>query len=93
MMGDSEQSENGQVSEAAGTLEDLISGIETQMNAARLQKQGAFAVTAARISGTVLVEAMAAGVPHELAKEMAADTWNSIMGFQPPIVEDTEAQG
>jgi hypothetical protein len=68
--------------EAADSFEELISGIETQMNAERLQKQGAYAIAAARIAGTVLVEAMASGVPHELAREMAADTWNSIMGFQ-----------
>lgn len=74
-------SENEQ-EEPAGSFEDLIAGIETQMNLERLQKQGAYAITAARISGTVLNEAMASGVPHELAKEMAADTWNSIMGFQ-----------
>jgi hypothetical protein len=88
-MGENENEQN----EAAGSFEELISGIETQMNAERLHKQGAYAVTAARISGTVLTEAMASGVPHELAKEMAADTWNSIMGFQPPIVEDAEERG
>ncbi|MFI2909428.1 hypothetical protein ACG2OD_14380 [Streptomyces sp. PDY-4] len=66
----------------AGSFDELIEGIETEMNAQRLHKQGAYAVTVARISGTVLTEAMASGVPHDLAKEMAADTWNSIMGFQ-----------
>ncbi|MGW2919495.1 hypothetical protein ACWDBF_16730 [Streptomyces angustmyceticus] len=77
--------------EAAGSFEELISGIETEMNAQRLHKQGAYAVTAARISGTVLTEAMASGVPHELAKEMAADTWNSIMGFHALVAEDGES--
>lgn len=75
--------------EAAGSFDELISGIETEMNAQRLHKQGAYAVTAARISGTVLTEAMASGVPHELAKEMAADTWNSIMGFHAIELPDT----
>ncbi|MGI5196967.1 hypothetical protein ACQEVY_25610 [Streptomyces sp. CA-288835] len=84
--------ENEQDKEAAGSFEELISGIENQMNAERLHKQGAYAITAARISGTVLTEAVASGVPHELAKEMAGDTWNSIMGFH-PLLEDTEAQG
>ncbi|MEN8656256.1 hypothetical protein ABCR94_38225 [Streptomyces sp. 21So2-11] len=76
--------------EPAGSFEELISGIETQMNADRLHKQGAYAVTAARISGTVLTEAVASGVPHELAKEMASDTWDSIMGFH-QIVEDSDS--
>lgn len=67
--------------EPAGSFEDLISGIETEMNANRLHKQGAFTVAAARIAGTVLTEAMASGVPHDLAKEMAADTWNLILGL------------
>ncbi|MFE9660337.1 hypothetical protein [Streptomyces sp. NPDC005955] len=63
------------------SFEDLISGIESEMNARRLHKQGAFAITAARISGTVLSEAVTSGVPYDLAKEMAADTWNTVMGF------------
>lgn len=67
--------------EPAGSFDELISGIENEMNAQRLHRQGAYAVTAARISGTILTEAMASGVPYDLAKEMAADTWNSIMGF------------
>ncbi|MFJ3634660.1 hypothetical protein [Streptomyces sp. NPDC090112] len=76
--------------EAVGSFEELISGIETQMTAERLHKQGAFAVTAARISGTVLSEALASGVPYELAKDMAADTWNSIMGVQFVAIEEDE---
>jgi hypothetical protein len=81
-MGENEQSENqNEEIEAAGSFEDLISGIETEMNASRLHKQGAYAVTAARIAGTVLTEGMASGVPHDLAKEMAGDTWNIIMGL------------
>ncbi|MGW0575806.1 hypothetical protein ACWD25_07505 [Streptomyces sp. NPDC002920] len=87
------QNENeNEKGEASGSFEELIAGIETEMNADRLHKQGAFAITAARISGTVLTEAMASGIPHELAKEMAGDTWNSIMGFH-PLLEGEEAQG
>jgi hypothetical protein len=81
-MGENEQNEPTE-NEAAGSFEDLIQGIETEMNASRLHKQGAYAVTAARIAGTVLTEAMASGVPHDLAKEMAADTWNIIVGLSP----------
>ncbi|MFB7027151.1 MULTISPECIES: hypothetical protein [unclassified Streptomyces] len=76
-----ESEQNEENNEVAGSFEELISGIETEMNADRLHKQGAYAVTAARISGTVLTEAMASGVPHDLAKDMAADTWNAIMGL------------
>jgi hypothetical protein len=87
-MGENEQTEPNENEEPAGSFEDLIQGIETEMNAQRLNKQGAYAVTAARISGTVLTEAMASGVPYELAKEMSADTWNSIMGFSATEVID-----
>lgn len=85
-----ENEQNEEQTEAAGSFEDLISGIETEMNANRLHKQGAFAITAARISGTVLTEAMASGVPHDLAKEMAGDTWNIIMGLSPIDYVDSE---
>ncbi len=88
-----ENEQNEEQPEAAGSFEDLISGIETEMNANRLHKQGAYAVTAARISGTVLTEAMSSGVPHDLAKEMAADTWNSIMGFQAIELPDVSVDG
>ncbi|MEV6419031.1 hypothetical protein [Streptomyces sp. NPDC051662] len=77
--------------ETAGSFEDLISGIETQLNAERLHKQGAYAITAARISGTVITEAVASGVPHELAEDMAADTWNSLMGLS--AFEGVDAEG
>ncbi|WAB08804.1 hypothetical protein SEA_SUCCESS_17 [Streptomyces phage Success] len=85
-----ENEQNEEQTEAAGSFEELISGIETEMNANRLHKQGAFAITAARISGTVLTEAMASGVPHDLAKEMAGDTWNIIMGLSPIDYADSE---
>ncbi|WP_416972569.1 hypothetical protein [Streptomyces sp. 4F14] len=73
--------------EEGGSFEELISGIESEINAVRLHKQGAYAIACARISGTVLTEAMASGVPHELATEMAGDTWASLMGLA--LVEPT----
>ncbi|MFJ8930631.1 hypothetical protein ACIRLA_29015 [Streptomyces sp. NPDC102364] len=78
----SENGNEGQ-SEPAGSFEELIQGIETEMNATRLHKQGAFAITSARIAGSVYSEAMATGVPHDLAKEMAQDTWNAVMCLTP----------
>ncbi|MEU6389994.1 hypothetical protein [Streptomyces sp. NPDC046939] len=78
--------------EPAGSFEELISGIETEMTATRLHKQGAFAITSARIAGSVFTEAMATGVPYDLAKEMAQDTWNAVMCLTPvdfvPAEED-----
>ncbi|MFI5865875.1 hypothetical protein [Streptomyces sp. NPDC051546] len=77
-------------------FEELVNGIEEQMNSERLQKQGAHAVTAAKISGLVFTEAVATGVPAALAQEMATDTWNSVMGFHPLLTdgpEDVEAVG
>ncbi|MEU5957588.1 hypothetical protein [Streptomyces sp. NPDC047525] len=90
-MGESEQGEQEE-NEAAGSFEDLISGIETEMNATRLHKQGAFAITAARISGTVFSEAMGSGVPFDLAKAMASDTWNAVMGLTPVDYVPVEAE-
>lgn len=73
-------------------FESLVSGIEEQMNSERLQKQGAHAVTAARISGLVYTEALAGGVPASLAQEMAADTWIGLMGFEVLIESDGDAE-
>lgn len=60
----------------------MFDGLEDQITGDRLQKQGAFAVVAAKISGLVYTEAVVTGVPAELAKDMCQDTWMSIMGFQ-----------
>ncbi|MBT2609860.1 hypothetical protein J7I97_16630 [Streptomyces sp. ISL-87] len=76
--------------EQTGSFEELIEGIEAEMNVQRLHKQGAYAVTASRIAGTVLTEAVASGLPYELARDMAADTWNSIMGFHQLAVDNDE---
>lgn len=63
-------------------IKGLFDGLEDQITADRLQKQGAYAVTAAKITGLVFTEAVITGVPADLAKEMAQDSWMSIMGFQ-----------
>ncbi|MFD7257147.1 hypothetical protein [Streptomyces sp. NPDC059874] len=70
------------------TFDELVSGIEDQMNSERLQKQGAYAVTSARIAGLVFTEAVAGGVPASLAQEMSADTWIGLMGL--PVVSSEE---
>ncbi|MER5883117.1 hypothetical protein ABT160_04755 [Streptomyces sp. NPDC001941] len=79
--------------EPGESFEDLISGIETEMTATRLHKQGAYAIAAARIAGTVFSEALTSGVPYELAKEMALDTWNSVMGLTLVESEASEVGG
>lgn len=90
-MNDDEQNEGQEPT--PGSFEALISGIETEMNAERLQKQGAHAITAARIAGAVIADGMASGVPYELAKEMGADTWNILMGLAPVEYQAVEGEG
>ncbi|MFH8555358.1 hypothetical protein [Streptomyces celluloflavus] len=59
----------------ADGFDELISGIETEMSQALIEKRGAAVVLLARIAGVVYTEAIAAGVPHILAQEMATDYW------------------
>lgn len=66
-------------------FDELINGIEEQMNDERLKKQGAHAVTAAKISGVVYMEALSSGVPAALALEMSTDTWNVLVGLVPSV--------
>lgn len=63
-------------------IKQMFDGLEDQVNAERLQRQGAFAVTAAKITGLVFTEAVASGVPASLAQEMATDSWMALMGFE-----------
>jgi hypothetical protein len=65
---------------------DLIGGLEDQFNEKILEKKSTFAVACARVTGTVFTEAVASGVPAELAQDMATDTWMSLMGFQMPQI-------
>jgi hypothetical protein len=64
-------------------IDDLLKSIEAELSAHQLTRQGARAIASARISGLTLNEAIASGVPYEMAKEMAADTWNVLMGLSP----------
>ncbi|MFE5092058.1 hypothetical protein ACFRCI_17090 [Streptomyces sp. NPDC056638] len=65
----------------------LFSGIEEELNASRLEKQGVYAVAAARITGMVYGDALASGVPADLSKEMATDFWASVMGITYTVAE------
>ncbi|MGW1867919.1 hypothetical protein ACWCPS_20405 [Streptomyces mauvecolor] len=69
-------------------FEELVAGIETEMNQAVIEKRGTVAITLARIAGVVYTEAIAAGVPHALAQEMATDYWVKEMRPEVTIVGD-----
>lgn len=59
--------------------ESIISDIEQRMALANLEKRGEYAAGIAIISGDILKLALAAGVPYNLAREMASDFWKSEM--------------
>ncbi|MFF5433449.1 hypothetical protein ACFY5K_25875 [Streptomyces griseofuscus] len=67
-----------------GAFGDLVKGLEEELNGRALETQGTYAIAAARITGGVYVEAVAAGVPGDLAKEMATDSWMKFMGITAP---------
>ncbi len=74
----------------ADGFDELISGIETEMNQALIEKRGTAAVALARIAGVVYTEAIASGVPHVLAQEMATDYWAKEMHLEIAIVADDQ---
>ncbi|MFD7015922.1 hypothetical protein [Streptomyces sp. NPDC059928] len=74
----------------ADGFDELISGIATEMNQALIEKRGTTAVTLARIAGVVYTEAVAAGVPHALAQEMATDYWAMELHPEVAVVADDQ---
>lgn len=66
---------------------ELFSGIEEELNASRLEKQGKYALAASRITGLLYTDAIASSVPADLAKEMATDFWTSVMGVTYTVAE------
>ncbi|MEU2513751.1 hypothetical protein [Streptomyces syringium] len=56
-------------------FEELVAGIEAEMDQALIERRGAAALMFVRIAGALYTEAIGAGVPHDLAKEMATDYW------------------
>ncbi|MGI5531552.1 hypothetical protein ACQEVX_30490 [Streptomyces syringium] len=56
-------------------FEELVSSIEAEMDQALIERRGAAALMFVRIAGALYAEAIGAGVPHDLAKEMATDYW------------------
>ncbi|WP_435270899.1 hypothetical protein [Streptomyces sp. 1222.5] len=59
--------------------ESIISDIESQMALANLSKRGEYAAGIAILAGDILKLALAAGVPYNLAREMASDFWKAEM--------------
>ncbi|MER6912263.1 hypothetical protein ABT354_11370 [Streptomyces sp. NPDC000594] len=74
-------------------FDDLVAGIETEMNQAVIEKRGTLAVMLARVAGAVYTEAIAAGVPHALAQEMATDYWAGEMPSAAAVAEEDSADG
>ncbi|QKW48847.1 hypothetical protein [Streptomyces buecherae] len=78
----------------ADDFEELISGIETEMSQALIEKRGTAVVALARITGVVYTEAIAAGVPHALAQEMATDYWAQEMHAEVvAVAEEVDGDG
>ncbi|MEV0446213.1 hypothetical protein AB0I84_41795 [Streptomyces spectabilis] len=69
-------------------FEELVAGIETELNQAVIEKRGTVAVMLARIAGAVYTEAIAAGVPHLLAQEMATDYWAKEIHPQAVVISE-----
>lgn len=71
---------------------NLVQGLEEELNAKSLEKKGVYALACARIVGAVYTEAVASGVPADLSKDMATDTWMGLMGVQVVTVSESEAE-
>ncbi|MEU6704753.1 hypothetical protein [Streptomyces wuyuanensis] len=69
-------------------INEMFNQVETEIQAERLMKQGAYAIGAAEISGNVYTHAIANGVPHSLAQEMASDFWAHAVGTPYIVVAD-----
>ncbi|GAA0455604.1 hypothetical protein ACFQ2B_26255 [Streptomyces stramineus] len=56
-------------------FEELVSGIKEEITRSGIESRGTAALMRVRIAGALYSEAVTAGVPHDLAKEMATDYW------------------
>lgn len=57
----------------------ILADIEAQMAVAKLEQRGLYAAAIAILSGDIMRNALSAGVPYALAREMAADFWKAEM--------------
>ncbi|MFE0773881.1 hypothetical protein [Streptomyces sp. NPDC058861] len=71
-------------------VDALVASLESRFAAARLEKRGTVALLAAKITGTLYLEAVTAGVPHLLAQEMAQDFWHSELGAPAYLTEEDQ---
>lgn len=61
------------------SADEILADIEAQMAVAKLEQRGLYAAAIAILSGDIMKNALAAGVPYNLAREMAADFWKAEM--------------
>jgi hypothetical protein len=59
--------------------EAILSSLENEMALSNLSKRGEYAAGIAHFAGMVLKTALEAGVPYNLAREMASDFWKAEM--------------
>ncbi|WP_145500939.1 hypothetical protein [Streptomyces sp. CFMR 7] len=69
------------------SVRGLFEDLEDELNSQDLERKGKHAVAAARITGLVFTDAVASGVPADLAKDMATDFWAAAMNI--PYVVDS----
>ncbi|MBT2383896.1 hypothetical protein [Streptomyces sp. ISL-11] len=67
------------------SFKQIIDGLTHDLRREQLEQRGTLALLAARITGVIYQDAVAHGVPHALAQEMAGDFWSGEMG-RPPCV-------
>lgn len=77
--------------ENTDSVRGLFDDLEDELNSQGLERKGKLAVAAARITGLVFTDAIASGVPADLAKDMATDFWASAMNIPYVTVEEKEA--
>ncbi|MEU9708021.1 hypothetical protein AB0E21_05320 [Streptomyces sp. NPDC047967] len=70
-------------------LEDLLGDFENELNAKALERKGKHAISSARVAGIVYTDAVSSGVPADLAQEMAAEFWSSVMDIPYAVVEES----
>ncbi|MFF8629647.1 hypothetical protein [Streptomyces werraensis] len=59
------------------SADNIMADLEAQMAVANLERRGLYAAAIAVLAGDILRNALQAGVPYPLAKEMAADFWKT----------------
>ncbi|MBD0739865.1 hypothetical protein [Streptomyces sp. CBMA29] len=71
-------------------FEELIKGLNEDFNDALMQQRAAAAVLVGQVAGIVYVQAIANGVPADLAKAFAAEYWALEMTPVTFVADDEE---